>query len=526
MERTVSYNQLIDVLSSPDRYNHINNVPIRNAQGYLEFNEFTIFGGEFKFHNGNPTFPIFFKNSTFKNKVTISHTELNGPSFYFENCTFESGFDISIRIEKLQTFKNINIHDYSILEFKGSKEIITLSDLNVTSILNIKGIICSNFTLSNKNVTNKSKIINLSFSQTSYIYIENLFCENLGITTEEEFKPENYKLNFSKLSIDKLNLSFESKIEYLTFQKSNFSLVEFYKNQIVRNFIINECPLINIEINCSNFENIKCNKSNFDELILTGSLKKESDFSFTNIALNNIAIFEFTNLGNLKFRDCNSNNNGELSIINSDLGKCIFLLCNFKNSNLQFKNSKILDIFIASTQFPEKLKGEGRELHRDAKFFYSQLHSIYKKQGETAEELHYKSLEIENYYFSLEKSKKTFGTRFQLYTSKISNNFDRSWTKGLLFICTFGFIFFLLLLISLWFSNSIDVLKANINGVKSFLKFINPIRYFDTSSLFNEPEIKTVRVNWVSYLIDFIARIILAFGYYQTIQAFRKYGRK
>jgi hypothetical protein len=62
----------------------------------------------------------------------------------------------------------------------------------------------------------------------------------------------------------------------------------------------------------------------------------------------------------------------------------------------------------------------------------------------------------------------------------------------------------------------------------SFLKFMNPLRYFETENLFKLTEDKKLpaTLNNLSYLWDFLGRIFVTYGYYQTIQAFRKFGRK
>ena len=56
---------------------------------------------------------------------------------------------------------------------------------------------------------------------------------------------------------------------------------------------------------------------------------------------------------------------------------------------------------------------------------------------------------------------------------------------------------------------------------------MNPLRFFELEALFNNTSQEgIIKLNGLSYLSDFGGRIFLAYGYYQTIQAFRRFGRK
>jgi len=56
---------------------------------------------------------------------------------------------------------------------------------------------------------------------------------------------------------------------------------------------------------------------------------------------------------------------------------------------------------------------------------------------------------------------------------------------------------------------------------------MNPLRFFDTDALFTKGNNKPyLTLTNLSYLWDFLGRVFVAYGYYQTIQAFRRFGRK
>lgn len=86
--------------------------------------------------------------------------------------------------------------------------------------------------------------------------------------------------------------------------------------------------------------------------------------------------------------------------------------------------------------------------------------------------------------------------------------------------------FFCLLLISTGnYRFGIPVLETNL--LPAYFKFMNPLRFFELETIFrNTPIDNKVRLMPLSYLADFGGRIFITYGYYQTIQAFRKFGRK
>ncbi|MDO4782356.1 MAG: pentapeptide repeat-containing protein [Capnocytophaga felis] len=107
-----------------------------------------------------------------------------------------------------------------------------------------------------------------------------------------------------------------------------------------------------------------------------------------------------------------------------------------------------------------------------------------------------------------------------LYLNKYSNNFGTNWVNGIVFILWVGMISYFLILISLstqleW---DIDNPDAWDNFLKHFLEVINVTHWKDIEPF-------GVKLNSLAYFFLFIGRIFIGYGYYQTIQAFRKYGK-
>ena len=95
-----------------------------------------------------------------------------------------------------------------------------------------------------------------------------------------------------------------------------------------------------------------------------------------------------------------------------------------------------------------------------------------------------------------------------LIFNRLSTNYGVNWLQGVIFTLVTAFIFygaFLLL------SNCPDW------SLETYFRFLNPAHSYDFLQNFNPND-------W-AYLIDTIGRVLIGYGYYQTIQAFRKYKR-
>lgn len=252
-------------------------------------------------------------------------------------------------------------------------------------------------------------------------------------------------------------------------------------------------------------------------------------FNITNpLAIRNTIVFslEFIEVvvqsTLVKIEEVDLEKGGLLKIVSSDLGKTNFIKCNFSRAKCFFKNGKLQEIFLAETDFPKNIISE---LHKpdygQAQLFFGQLQSAYTKQGDNIRSNDSLSYELEAFYQSLRWDSIYFFTKASLLLHRVSNSFGRSWVRGFIFSLLVGFVFFDLILISTpQYQFGISFSDALIG---SFTKFMNPLRHFDIDTLFQS---KSLSFTWLSYLFDFGGRIFVAYGYYQTIQAFRRYGKK
>lgn len=108
-----------------------------------------------------------------------------------------------------------------------------------------------------------------------------------------------------------------------------------------------------------------------------------------------------------------------------------------------------------------------------------------------------------------------------LFLNKNSNDFGASWMVGVNFTILVGLITYLPILGYLYQNNCISF-DLSINSLGNFFQnfgeILNPLKWTNLCLFNTEP------TGWI-YVWIFIGRIFIGYGYYQTIQAFRKYGK-
>lgn len=110
-----------------------------------------------------------------------------------------------------------------------------------------------------------------------------------------------------------------------------------------------------------------------------------------------------------------------------------------------------------------------------------------------------------------------------LLLNKNSNDFGTDWAKGIGFTFKISLFFFALLLIVNNFLKSNYPLTLNTaNEFADFSFILNYFLKFIFNLGFNDNEIQS---NGWLYLIFIFAKLFIGYGIYQTIQAFRKYGK-
>lgn len=118
-----------------------------------------------------------------------------------------------------------------------------------------------------------------------------------------------------------------------------------------------------------------------------------------------------------------------------------------------------------------------------------------------------------------------FGEKFVMVFNRYSNNFGLSWIRGVLFTVVIVSIpLFLLYLTTLrepffdWGWNGWKEYFSICNiSLQFFIQYLNPTHSWEFMEKYSPSPIG------IAYFIDAISRILISIGYYQIVQAFRKY---
>lgn len=277
----------------------------------------------------------------------------------------------------------------------------------------------------------------------------------------------------------------------------------------------------------TNFKNIVLKKiANFSEV------KFECAVQFSNLEIQDKILFSNTLFENeVQFIDCKITSHTVVSFEGTNCKKTLDISrSNFHHCQLRFWNIKIVSNDKLDTY--EKYKNDFSRMDIELSV-YSKIRETYRiikntfyKEDNRIEGLVFYKKEMEIYEQELKFNKEKESTNTQwdeilLFLNKISNNYGTSWRRGIAFTIGLGVLTFLGLLFTLMWKKLTWKIEDSIdwnNTIKNFVEIINLSRWTDV--YFFEEEL-----NGVSYLILFIGRIFIGYGYYQTIQAFRKYGK-
>jgi hypothetical protein len=149
---------------------------------------------------------------------------------------------------------------------------------------------------------------------------------------------------------------------------------------------------------------------------------------------------------------------------------------------------------------------------------YRIIKNEFTKEGNSIEALKYYSYEMTIFEKEVENSK-NLDDRILLWLNKNSNNFGTSWRCGIIFTLLIAILFYIIFLLSFAPDLHFDFSKSSIGfTLRHFFEFLNVAKWdlkpFDIENY-----------SW-GYIVLFFGRLFVAYGYYQTIQAFRKYGSK
>lgn len=227
-------------------------------------------------------------------------------------------------------------------------------------------------------------------------------------------------------------------------------------------------------------------------------------------------------------------------IANSSLGKTEITGSDLSEFHFEYRDSKLLEIFISGTKLPKEKIGiynespendlPDRVFHEQKVSIYNQLKKIYDNQGDIVEAslYHSKAMRNQQRVLKLAQEDNTDKTRregvnewfelkaFQL--NNFSNNHGESWSSALCFIFIVSIAFYSIYYICLFHNRSFSTSGIG-DFIADYFSFLDPLHKIDFL-------VEKKEVTPAAKIVDFIGRLMVGYGIYQFIAAFRRHGRK
>lgn len=226
--------------------------------------------------------------------------------------------------------------------------------------------------------------------------------------------------------------------------------------------------------------------------------------------------WEISCQSDLNFKWANFNQKVNLTDLKCS-GKANFYGAKFEG-NGYFYNGQFKNLDIDKTVIEKRLFFLGSEIRKITRESARIIKNEFLNQNNRIEALKYHQREMRVYTIelwknlvkkkNLKKKPRIISDLFILGLNAISNGFGLLWSVGIIFYLVSTFLVFHWL----W---SVIPYYSELNYWVEYVKFLSPVHKM----------IEGESLPLSAYIIDALGRIVASFGIYQTVQAFRKYGK-
>lgn len=281
----------------------------------------------------------------------------------------------------------------------------------------------------------------------------------------------------------------------------------------------------NAKFDRCNFAMFNCSSAKFKSSLLLNNAEFYLSVQFNGAKFENTLIAPNLNKDDTK---CWADFSGCTFISNTyfDFGNWDSFICTRSTfvSPVSFHLTKIRYVDFIGTFFQSNVDFSNTNYPESTTETFRIIKSELLKAQDRAGYLYYQSKELNQYEKTTVEWNKRPLEYFMLLLNRISTNHGVDWGRGVFFSLSVMIFFYVVYIITLpdrgfsWgYTDWGSFLEATDYVVKNFFIFI---AIFRDSSF-----IEGTSPNAFSYFIDFIGRIFIGYGIYQTIQAFRKYGK-
>ena len=321
---------------------------------------------------------------------------------------------------------------------------------------------------------------------------------------------ENTNFIFSRCSFQNLVLA-----DFIYNGKFQFNFCSFEKKQYFHHAIFK-----------SDLEYFNCE---FKKVVFFYKVQFEKMINLTSSIFYENLLFSYSKfLGLGVFNRVIFKNGFDLSLatINNNLTFFETKLNNYYSENIDILEERHFETGNPRRKYDISVTGSGKIPTLNKRETFRIIKNQLEREGNNIDAFRYNSLEKQAYQQQLkEHNKKWFNSQDSLMFSlnNLSNKHKISWLRGVGFTIAAALIFYSLSIFSSgeFYISFEDFYKTFNSNLKAIVVFLNPVHNPNyVTKIFN---IKSSDLNGWYYALDFMGRLFIGYGIYQTIQAFRKF---
>lgn len=482
----------------------------------------------------------------------------------FKECKFDSEFNLEIlQLESNIIFEQCNFKYIRLSNLYSKKKNTTLSitscsaesiTVNFTNNINIKihgdyktiniGIVNSTIIIYNQR-NNAIQFINYTLNNI----IHNTYGAELITFTKCSFIFDFKIMDYDISSLKAINFNLCKFNKFIDFSHVSIDTIRIQDSIINDKLLIIDSLINNLELkNCLFHDTVKIidlkgeiKKANFERSTIKGmfffngfkddsliNINNSSSVSFNHIFLeptgyliirkiqNGNFIFDYANiLGQIVMQELNINS---LQMHNASIIGSL-IMQDIKVKELDLKNTSLIGKLVFNPSDTLNIFDSNIIQNRETAYL---LKKGKQEEGDSILASHFKRKELQLYLkdctsnFKLNKGKECI----VLFFNKISNDFGQSWVRGIIFTMSFAYIFYLLINFC-GLEKPIFRFAWSLEGFgtawKEYLKILNVLNFND--------KLDNFKFTALGETLFFVSKIFVSYGIYQTVSAFRKFGK-
>ena len=274
-----------------------------------------------------------------------------------------------------------------------------------------------------------------------------------------------------------------------------------------------------------------------DEISLEG-FNYSGNIQFNNIDTCKLTFDTFINEATMIFQSLHSNQtlNSELKIWNSNLGNTSFLNCDLNSFiNIKIEASVLINLTIINVHWFDAQKLNIQETPKNSNYWrkqkeiFRQLKCCMEENMNRPHALIFKSNEMNAYRKSLKLGKKTCSDLILLNLNRLSNNFGLSWITGVIFTVIVWHLCYSVFIMSkegiaFPFQENCVWLLFDSNYWNTAIQYLwLPDGLNELAELYQMNNSSLSLILGTAFFL--LGKVAIAYGIFQVVSAFRKYGK-